>query len=123
MIGSNQHLAQISKRLKTSSAVAPSLIFSAIALPFGSAGIAFGPTDFKDFFAVLAGVPVGLTALQIVFFTLFDRDRLQNEEHLEKRMLLSRLSPEMGDANSTITLDQQSRDLKENPSLEGSKNV
>ena len=112
----NQHLAQITKRLRTSSAVVPALIFTAIAVPAGVTGLIVGAPSLSGFFQALIGMPIALTALQIVFFTLFDRDRLQNEEHIERKMLLSGLRPQLGDSQSTIDLSSEEK-LVENPAL------
>jgi hypothetical protein len=114
----DKHLAQIRKRLKTSSAVVPSLIFSLIAIPTASAGMILGSETTRPMFMVLLLVPVVLTAGQILFFTIFDRDRLQNEEHVERKMLLTRMKPEIGDAHSTVEIDADGK-IVNNPTLGG----
>lgn len=39
---------------------------------------------------VLGAAPILFAILQIVWFTFTDPDRLQNESHIEKKMLLQR---------------------------------
>jgi hypothetical protein len=114
----DKHLAQVTKRLKTSSAVVPALIFSLIALPTAAAGLTFAPESVRWLFIALVLIPLLLTAGQILFFTITDRDRLQNEEHVERKMLLATMRPEIGDANSTIEMDSDGR-IVNNPSLGG----
>ncbi|HEX8525431.1 hypothetical protein [Allosphingosinicella sp.] len=118
----NQHLAEITKRLRTSSAVVPSLLFAAIALPTGAAGLMFGKENTQPVFIGILLLPMLLTFGQIVFFTIFDRDRLQNEDHVERKMLIGQARSEMGDANSVIELETGGK-LIGNPAVEGDSDV
>ena len=110
------HLAQATKSLKTSSAVAPSLLLTVICTPLGMAASRLSPAPFDLIFAVIAIVPVVLTVIQIVYFTFREPDRLQNERHVEQKMLLSRIPPQMGDHSSVVELDS-SQNLMVNPMM------
>jgi hypothetical protein len=121
-ISRGDQLGEITKRLKTSSAVVPILIFDAICVPIGIAGMIYTSADASSFFGWLAGGPVVLTGLQISFFTLFDRDRLQNEDHVERKMLIGQLEPQFGDSHSNITIDHK-EPLVGNPANEEGKDV
>jgi hypothetical protein len=110
------HLAQITKRLKTSSAVVPALLLSLICTPIGSIGAKFSPYPLNLIFVILAVSPPLLTVLQIAFFTIWDRDRLHNEDHVERKMLITQTKPEMGDGHRVIEMTPNS-ELVENPSV------
>ena len=111
-------MAQITNRLRTSSAVVPTLIFLALCLASGTAGLTLAPTTTQWFFIALISLAVLTTCGQIIFFTIFDRDRLQNEEHLERKLALGYLKPQVGDASQTVQLDASSV-LISNPSANG----
>lgn len=95
-------LAQVTKSLKTSSAVVPALLLTAICLPLGALAAALVPAPVSYLFVALALICPIATLLQIVFFTFFDRDRLQNEEHVERKMMLTQMRSEIGDSNAVI---------------------
>ncbi|HTG38179.1 hypothetical protein [Sphingomonas sp.] len=95
-------MAQVTKSLKTSSAVVPALLLTAICLPLGALAAAFVPAPVSYLFVALALICPIATLLQIVFFTFFDRDRLQNEEHVERKMMLTQMRSEIGDSNAVI---------------------
>jgi hypothetical protein len=42
-----------------------------------------------EFFAA-ACAPLAIASLQIAWFTIFDRDRLQNDRHVENKMMIVR---------------------------------
>jgi hypothetical protein len=89
-------LKQISARLKTSSAVVPSLLAALISMPLGAAGLAIAP-QFAVVFSVVLLSPLFVMLSQIMFFTIVDRDRLHNEEHIERRMQLDHAQATIGD--------------------------
>ena len=60
--------------------------------------------------------------MQITFFTLFDRDRLQNEVHVENKLLIAQGKPILGDKGRIIDVEP-SGETMENPALEGRRNV
>ena len=74
---------------------------------------------------ILTWLTVGafaLPALQITFFSFFDRDRLQNEEHVEKKLLIAQGKPIKGDA-STMIVEGEGGEPVENPRLGGGSDV
>ena len=116
------HLAQVTKRLKTSSAVVPALLLSVICVPIGALGLRFAEERLDILFGALIVVPPLLAALQIVFFTFADRDRLQNEDHVERKMLLRTFRPEIGDARSVLEISGD-QSLIANPSAKDGTDV
>ncbi|MBW4329335.1 hypothetical protein KY084_00385 [Stakelama sp. CBK3Z-3] len=110
-------LAEITKSLRTSSAVVPALILTGICLPICAAAAAFVPPPGNYFFLGLALLCPLATLLQIVFFTFVDRDRLQNESHVERKMMLAQMRPEIGDSSAVLEAEANDR-LIANPSAE-----
>ena len=104
MAHTSEHIAEVTKRLKTSSAVVPTLIYDAIVLPSGVAGLLIAPERLSLFFEISIASAVVLTVSQIALFSLFDRDRLQNEDHIERKMILQQIRPQIGDASTTIDI-------------------
>lgn len=117
MLPEGQHLGQMSKSLRTSSALVPALLLTLICLPIGAAGASLTNPPVQWFFVAVAGLPPLLALLQIGFFTFVDRDRLQNEKHVENKIFLSKVQPEIGDASKVLVLDQEGK-LVENPAAE-----
>ena len=114
--------AQVESHRKISSALTPALVLAGSSIAGGLAGLRFAPSEFQTYCGyLLLGGPL-LAGLQIAFFTVFDRNRLHTESHLEKKMLISRLQPQFGDANSVVTIDQTEH-LTNNPSAGGGANV
>jgi hypothetical protein len=122
MLPEGQHLGQISKSLRTSSAVAPALLLTLICLPVGAAGALLSDPPSQLLFLALASLPPLAALAQITFFTFFDRDRLQNEQHVENKIFLSKVKPELGDAKGVIVLDQDQA-LIGNPAIEAARDV
>ena len=123
LTGENSVFRHLSARLRTSSAVVPALLAALISMPIGAGGLAFGPKEFSLVFLIVLIAPLTVLLGQIVLFSIFDRDRLHNEEHLERRMVIERTPAEIGDAKSVVILENKAVQLTENPSMEGSKNV
>jgi hypothetical protein len=116
------HLAQITKRLKSSSAVVPALLLTLICTPTGALAARFSPEPINLVFLGMAIIAPLLTAVQIAFFTIWDRDRLQNEDHVERKMIITRTAPELGSASTVIELVDVA-ELTANPSAEGVADV
>jgi hypothetical protein len=108
------HLTELSKSLRTSSATSPALILTAICTPIALLLAFFSDPPLQYFFSAAAALPLALASLQILFFSFFDRDRLHNESHIENKMIIGRIEPQLGDANRTITLSPNG-DLADNP--------
>jgi hypothetical protein len=114
----NPDFGQVIKTLRTKSAVNPALIFAAICMAGGLAGAILAPEPLNYVFLGVVLVGVVIPALQIAIFTAVDRDRLQDEEHIENRMLIQALVPMLGDSNNLIELEA-SPILSSNPELPG----
>ncbi len=115
-------IAHANSATKVSSALTPALVLAGSAIAGGVAGARFSPPEYQAYFVLLALIGPLLAALQIVFFTFFDRDRLHSERHIEQKMILSREVPQIGDANSVIELTPSSK-LIENPGAKGEGDV
>ncbi|WP_341713836.1 hypothetical protein [Erythrobacter sp.] len=103
---------------KVSSATTPALLLSFAAMSAGLALLIFGPDNAAQFgIGLLIGGPV-LAALQIVFFTFFDRDRLHTERHLEQRAIIERMPPAIGDSKS-VRVIEGSGAVRPNPAMGG----
>jgi hypothetical protein len=109
------HLAQVSSRLRSSSAVVPALILTLICTPSGLIAANFAVWPISSVLMVFAFLPPALAFFQILLFTFFDRDRLHNEDHVERKMIISR---GIGDANGMVS-PNPSTPLISNPSLDG----
>jgi hypothetical protein len=107
--------AQVASRLRTSSAVVPALILAGICSAVALPGLLFGPDALAVLFTIILVVGLLIPASQIVLFTFIDRDRLHNEEHIERKMLLARMRPEIGDGSRAVEVIASER-LIPNPS-------
>lgn len=115
-------LAQITKRLNTSSALVPSLILSAIGVTLAVGGFLIAPDDLKAIVAGVGVIPLILSCIQIIWFSMFDRDRLQNETHVENKMLIARMPSALGDKDTIIHGDRHTK-LIDNPMRGGTDDV
>ena len=90
---------------RVSSATTPALLLASACLAGGTLLAAFASSEFQN---VGIGLSIGgplLAALQIGFFTFFDRDRLHTERHLERRAIIERMPPAIGDATQVRTIE------------------
>lgn len=78
------------RHISTSSAVNPTLVASIAAMVLGVGGLTIGPASASLVFAILTLAPLTVFLCQVIFFTFVDRDRLQNDKHVEQKMLISR---------------------------------
>ncbi|RSU71321.1 hypothetical protein BRX37_21335 [Sphingomonas sp. S-NIH.Pt3_0716] len=93
MMNSDQsHLATLATRITTSSAMNPALTMCLIAVPLClsiSGGLFFASQYIAASLFMLIGiVPAAIACWQLVYFTLRDPDRLQREQHVEKKMMI-----------------------------------
>jgi hypothetical protein len=109
---------QIVNILRTKSAANPALVFAAICLAGGLGGAIFVDPPLSYFFVGIAVLGALVAAIQIVYFTIFDRDRLQDEEHIENKLLIQALQPMLGDSENVIEVEAAPV-LSENPKLQG----
>lgn len=101
----------------TSSALNPSLVLCLVCLPTGLVGLMLGLETWHLLFGCLTFIPPLLTAAQIVWFTFFDRDRLQNERHVEQKMLIASRQA-FGDKAGIFEIPLNSQNLIDNPRLD-----
>ena len=117
-----QNFGQIIKTLRTKSAANPALIFAAICLAGGVPGALIADSPASLFFFGVIAIGILLAAAQIAYFTIKDPDRLQDEHHIENKMLINAITPMLGDADTVIEIDAQPV-LSGNPQLEGRSDV
>jgi len=111
-------VAQAETTTKVSSALTPALVLAGLSLAGGVAGIRLAPDTMKEAFVWLAvGGPI-LAAAQIAFFTTFDPDRLHSEKYLERKLLISKISPQLGDAGTVIDIEANSEPTPNPKALE-----
>ncbi|MFZ5744984.1 MAG: hypothetical protein ACOY7T_10980 [Pseudomonadota bacterium] len=104
---------------RVSSATTPVLLLASACLAGGTLLTTFGPAQYQDIAIGLAvGGPI-LAALQIAFFTFFDRDRLHTERHLERRAIIERMPPAIGDATQVKTIEGNANVLPNSPRESG----
>jgi len=76
------------RHISTSSAMNPALLLCAICVPTGATMTVFG-TDFVRLVGIVwSGLPLMMALWQLGYFTHSDRDRLQNERHVEQKMII-----------------------------------
>lgn len=115
-------VAQSEITTKVSSALTPALVLAATSMAGGLAGIRFAPEEFQELFVWLTvGGPI-IAAMQIVFFTFVDRDRLHSEKFLERKLLISKIEPQLGDAATVIEMNVETIPTT-NPKAIGDANV
>ena len=90
---------------RVSSATTPVLLLASASLAGGTLLLALAPPQYQDLVMALAIGGPFLAALQIIYFTFFDRDRLHTERHLERRAIIDRMPPAIGDATQMKTIE------------------
>ena len=116
-------IAGMSKTIATSSALNPGLFLSLVTMPIGATAALWTTNPILAMiFASVAVAPPIIVLFQIVFFTIWDRDRLHNEKHIEKKMLIQRMPSEIGDRANAIPIATDSV-LENNPALVERGNV
>ena len=92
-------LAKVTKTLASKSSMNPTLILAAIVVPL-SLGFAFCSTGQAQliFFAMAIAV-IAVALLQIVGFSLFAPNRLDDHSHTEKKLIISQISGQLGQGN------------------------
>lgn len=113
--------AHAERTTKVSSAVTPALLLAGTCVAGGLAGLQIAPQHSNLFLLLAIGGPL-LGALQITFFTIFDRERLHSESHIERKMLISKLRPQLGDAGTVIEIAANEQAV-ENPAAKGEGDV
>jgi hypothetical protein len=78
------------RQITTSSAVNPTMLVSIAAMLIGFLGLRFAPASSAFVFQILILAPLTVFLCQVVFFTLKDPDRLQDDEHVENKMVIAK---------------------------------
>lgn len=115
-------IGQITKTFRSSSAAVPSLILSAIFGPISIVGSIIADGSTATGLAVTAIASFALPALQIIYFTFMEPDRLQNEEHVENKLLIAQGKMIRGDNQTMIDVSVDQTPVA-NPALEGKSDV
>ena len=115
-------VGQITKTFKSSSAAVPSLIAGGMFGPISIVGSLLAQEPLNLVLAGIGIVALALPALQIAYFTFTNPDRLQNEEHVENKLLIAQGKMVRGDGRTMVDVDISSAPV-ENPALEDSSNV
>lgn len=77
------------RHMTTSNAVNSALIATIAGMLFGTLGLRFGPEGAEWAFYVILLAPLLVLLFQIILFSLVDRDRLQNDKHVEQKMMIT----------------------------------
>ena len=113
--------AHAERTTKVSSAVTPALVLAGSSLAGGITGMQIAPQHSVLFLLLAIGGPL-LAAAQIAYFTVFDRERLHSESHIERKMLISKLRPQLGDSGTVIEIEANQQAV-ENPAAKDEGNV
>lgn len=114
--------AAVSKYISSSSALNPTLLFLLLCTVPSLFLAAASRIPLSYFFMLTAIIPIFISAWQIITFTNGDRDRLQNDKHVEKKMLIARFGGDLGGERREIILKSDSP-LIDNPALGETDNV
>jgi len=90
MIPNEASWGAVLRHISTSSAVNPAMLVCIASMIFGFLGLEFAPTDVNWVFIILILFPLVIFSAQIILFSLVDRDRLQNDKHVEQKMMISK---------------------------------
>lgn len=107
------------RHFSTSSAVNPTLVATIVCAVLGVPGIMFGPAAAQSIFTALIFAPLVVFLAQVVLFSLVDRDRLQNDRHVEQKMMITHKIGYMRDGEPAEMVLPKGELLTENPQLEG----
>lgn len=78
------------RHISTSSAVNPAMLVSISAMIFGLLGLEFCPPEVAWVFTVVTLAPLVVFLFQVILFSMIDRDRLQNDKHVERKMMITK---------------------------------
>lgn len=109
-------IAGITRSIATSSALNPTLILAAICTPASLVLSRFSSGYEQVALLAIAGAVPLVALAQIVWFTIKSPDRLQHENHVENKMLISRMGENSNDGARQILIDNNTI-LTENPKI------
>lgn len=110
-----EDLAGLYSQITTSSAINPALKLCAIT-PFALLFAILAPPELRTPMFILGTAPVVVVILQILWFTFADADRLQNEAHVEKKMILQRFGWREGGETREVAIETDAERIN-NPLL------
>lgn len=119
MIPDQSAWGAVLRHISTSSAVNPTMLVSISAMLIGYLGLQFAPDTASIVFSLLIIAPLTVFLGQVIFFTIFDRDRLQNDKHVEQKMIIKN-GIEIKRAGKVITVDvPKGEGVSTNPLAQG----
>ncbi|MET1112005.1 MAG: hypothetical protein ABWX67_10820 [Allosphingosinicella sp.] len=114
-------IARITSTVATKSAMNPTLILAAIVVPLALL-LGFNlHGEAQRFLFGLAGIVVTVALLQIVGFSIFSPNHLQDNRHVEEKLRIEH-SSRLGDASQEIVIDADAMPIN-NPSIEDRRDV
>lgn len=114
-----EDLAGLYSQITTSSAISPALKLCAIS-PFALLFAILAPPELRMPMFLLGAAPIIFVILQVLWFTFVDADRLQNESHVEKKMLLQRFGWKEGGETREVAIEADAERIN-NPLLQEDK--
>lgn len=103
------------RSMTTSSAVNPALVIAVVCIVIGVPALALAPPAAATVISFVVVAPLCLLLLQLGFFTIVDRDRLQNDRHVEQKMLITKTIGYMKDGKPEQVQLPASEALVDNP--------
>ena len=110
-------IAEVTKTLASKSSLNPTLILAAIVVPISLIFGFFSNGQPQLIFFGFAALVVLLAVFQIIWFSIFDRDRLDDHKHTENKMIIAQMRPHFGNSDDTNFIESDGA-LVENPMLE-----
>jgi hypothetical protein len=110
-------IADVTKTLASKSSLNPTLLLAAIVVPVSLVLGYLSEGQAQTFLFGLAAAVVTVALLQIVGFSIFDRNRLDDHKHTENKMIIAQMRPHFGDADGTQFLSEDEGVIIENPVL------
>ncbi|RDS77946.1 hypothetical protein DL238_10270 [Alteriqipengyuania lutimaris] len=110
-------VADVTRTLASKSSLNPTLILAAIVVPISLLLSFLSDGQTQLIFFSPAAIVILLAVFQIVWFSIFDRDRLDDHKHTENKMIIAQMRPHFGDSEDTNFI-QGDGELIENPMLE-----
>ncbi len=94
----------------------PTLLLATIVVPISLILGFFSNGSPQLFFLGIAAIVIFVALLQIIGFSIFDRDRLDDHKHTENKMIIAQMKPHFGDSDETKFIEGDGV-LVENPML------
>ncbi len=114
-------IARITNTVATKSVLNPTLILAAIVVPISLLLGVYLDGEARTFLFGLAGAVVIVALLQIVGFSIFGPNHLQDNRHVEEKLRIENAS-RLGDSKGEIIIDADASRIN-NPQLEEKRDV